>query len=71
MSPDVHKLYSCVGDFRPTGVVKGQIDKPNKRYLWASAFPGCQLWLWPDNPQAADRAFSSPGYGSYARRGNF
>ena len=59
ISPDVHKLYWCVGDFRVTAVVKGELRAPAKRYLWASVFPGCELWLWPDNPQAVDRRFKT------------
>jgi hypothetical protein len=59
MSPGVHKLYWCVGDFRVSSVVKGELLTPAKRYLWASVFPGCKLWLWPDNPQAVDRRFQT------------
>lgn len=59
MSPDVHKLYWCTGDFRLTALVKGELRTPTRKYLWASAFPGCSLWLWPDNPRAADRRFQT------------
>jgi hypothetical protein len=48
MSASVHKLYWCQGDFRLTAVVKGQAEVPRKKYLWASARPGCALW--PDDP---------------------
>jgi hypothetical protein len=59
VSPDLHKLYWCVGDFRVTDVVKGELRARTKKYLWASVFPGCKLWLWPDNPQAVDRRFQT------------
>ena len=49
MARSVHKLYWCEGDFKLTAVVKGELDPKPKRYLWASAVPGCKLW--PDNPR--------------------
>jgi len=49
MSPKVHRLYWCQGDFRVTALVKGELHAPAKKYLWASAFPGCKLW--PDDPR--------------------
>jgi hypothetical protein len=59
MSPAVHRLYWCIGDFVPSVVLKGGSTLPTKRYVWASAFPGCALWLWPDNPNADDRRFQT------------
>lgn len=47
---DVHRLYWCEGDFRVVAVVKGELRQIPKRYLWASARPGCTLA--PDNPGA-------------------
>jgi hypothetical protein len=44
MSPDVHELYWCQGDFRAIEVVKGELPAPPKKYLWASSLPGCALW---------------------------
>jgi hypothetical protein len=49
MSPTVHRLYWCEGDFRLTAVIKGELHLPPKKYLWASTFPGCRLW--PNNPR--------------------
>jgi hypothetical protein len=44
MSPDIHKLYWCQGDFKSIAVVKGTLPSTPKKYLWASAVPGCKLW---------------------------
>ena len=44
MSPDVHKLYWCEGDFLVTAVVKGELSGVGKKYLWASAQSGCKEW---------------------------
>lgn len=49
MSPDVHKLYWCQGDFRAIAVVKGALPPTSKKYLWASSLPGCKLW--DDDPR--------------------
>ena len=43
MSPDIHKLYWCQGDFRAIAVVKGALPPALKKYLWASAVPGCKV----------------------------
>jgi len=53
MSPAVHKLYWCEGDFEAVAVVKGVLQTPPRKYLWASGLPGCKLWN--DDPQAIDR----------------
>ena len=55
--PIVHTLYWCVADFDVAAVVKGELPTVAKKYMWASSFPGCSLWLWPDNPKAVDRRF--------------
>lgn len=57
MSPDVHRLYWCQGDFGVFAVVKGELHTPTKRYLWASAFPGCKLW--PDDPHLVYSRFQT------------
>jgi hypothetical protein len=44
MATGVHKLYWCEGDFRVIAIVKGDLNLSTKRYLWASALPGCKLW---------------------------
>ncbi len=44
MSPGVHKLYWCQGDFAVTAIVKGELSPGTRTYLWASANPGCKLW---------------------------
>jgi hypothetical protein len=43
MSPDVHRLFWCEGDFHVIAVVKGEIHGLKKKYLWGSAMPGCKL----------------------------
>jgi hypothetical protein len=53
MSPSVHKLYWCEGDFRPIAVVKGELHLPPKKYLWASGLAGCKLY--PDSPDRVRR----------------
>lgn len=57
MSPSVHRLYWCEGDFKLTAVIKGELHLPPKKYLWASAFPGCNLW--PDNPRLVFSRFQT------------
>jgi hypothetical protein len=57
MSPSVHRLYWCQGDFKLTAVIKGGPHLPPKKYLWASAFPGCKLW--PDNPRLVFSRFQT------------
>lgn len=59
MSPLVHRLYWCVADFEVAAVIKGERPPTAKRYLWAQVSPGCNLWLWPDNPRAIDRRFQT------------
>jgi hypothetical protein len=49
MSPEVHKLYWCVGDFQTIAIVKGNFESPARKYLWASSLPGCKLW--DDDPR--------------------
>jgi hypothetical protein len=44
MATGVHKLYWCEGDFRAIAIVKGDLNRSTKRYLWASPLPGCKLW---------------------------
>jgi hypothetical protein len=48
MSPEVHKLYWCQGDFQTTAVVKGEFHLVSRRFLWGSAMPGCRLY--PESP---------------------
>jgi hypothetical protein len=48
MSPDVHWLYWCEGDFSAVAVVKGALPDGKRKYLWASGLPGWRLW--DDNP---------------------
>jgi hypothetical protein len=57
MAPWVHKLYWCQGDFRVDAVIKGELDVPVKRYLWASGLPGCKLW--PDDPDLVFARFQT------------
>jgi len=57
MSPNVHKLYWCEGDFKAIAIVKGQLSSPTKKYLWASGFPGCKLW--DDNPHLIFNRFKT------------
>jgi hypothetical protein len=59
MSPLVHRLYWCVAEFDVAAVIKGERPSPAKRYVWAQVSPGCNLWLWPDNPRAEDRRFQT------------
>jgi hypothetical protein len=56
MSPEVHKLYWCQGDFRATAVVRGELG-PRARYLWADSRPGCKLW--DDNPSLIFHRFKT------------
>ena len=70
MSARVHRLYWCEGDFKLTAVIKGDLHLPPKKYLWASAFPGCKLW--PDNPRLMFRRFQTRAWflreeGNYLR----
>jgi hypothetical protein len=44
MSSNVHRLYWCTGQFRAVAVLKGEMPATPRRYLWASAEPGCKLW---------------------------
>jgi hypothetical protein len=44
MPPDVDTLYWCLGDFNTTTTVKGQLSTRSRKYLWASAQPGCNLF---------------------------
>src|SRR5690242_106406 len=44
MSPEVHTLYWCTGDFRLTAIVKGELHTRARKYLWASSQPGCKIW---------------------------
>jgi hypothetical protein len=44
MSPDVHTLYWCEGDFRLVAMVKGKMPPIPRKYLWATSQPGCKLW---------------------------
>jgi hypothetical protein len=55
MSPDVHKLYWCEGDFRVIATVKGELSRSAEKYLWASSLPGCKLWN--DNPRLVFNRF--------------
>jgi hypothetical protein len=41
--PDLHRLYWCQGDFESIATIKGAIDA-KKKYVWASANPGCKLF---------------------------
>lgn len=43
MSPEVHRLYWCEGNFHVIAVIKGEIRGQNRRYLWGSGMPGCKL----------------------------
>jgi hypothetical protein len=43
MSPDVHRLFWCEGDFHAVAVVKGEMQSLNEKYLWASGVRGCKL----------------------------
>jgi hypothetical protein len=43
MSPDVHRLFWCEGDFNATAVVKGEIHPLHQKYLWGSGMRGCRL----------------------------
>jgi hypothetical protein len=43
MSPSVHTLYWCVGDFDTVAVLKVPPPPPGKKYLWATRRPGCQI----------------------------
>lgn len=56
-SPDVHKLYWCVGDFHVIAVVKGELRTPSRKYLWATTFPRCELW--PTDPQLVYHRFQT------------
>jgi hypothetical protein len=49
MSPEVHRLYWCEGDFKAIAVVKGELSSVGKKYLWGSSQPGCRLW--DDDPR--------------------
>jgi hypothetical protein len=62
MSPLVHRLYWCVAEFNAAAVIKGERPSAAKRYLWAQVSPGCNLWLWPDNPRAVDRGFQTQAW---------
>jgi hypothetical protein len=53
----LRRLYWCTADLRVLATVKGDFKKTNSQYIWASLAPGCNLWLWPDNPRAVDRRF--------------
>ena len=44
MSPSVHVLYWCLGEFRPVAVVKGALALEPTKYLWASGLAGCELY---------------------------
>jgi hypothetical protein len=57
MSPEVHKLYWCEGDFKAVAIVKGELSTPPKKYLWASSLPGCKLW--DDNPRLIFQRFKT------------
>ena len=59
MSPLVHRLYWCVAELDMAAVIKGERSSPANRYVWAQVSPGCNLWLWPDNPRAVDRRFQT------------
>jgi len=43
MSPDVHRLFWCEGDFHAVAVVKGEMRLLNEKYLWGSGMRGCKL----------------------------
>lgn len=43
MSPDVHRLFWCEGDFHAVAVVKGEMHSLNEKYLWGSGMRGCKL----------------------------
>ena len=43
MDPTVRRLYWCSANFRLTATVKGELQAPTKKYLWASSQPGCQI----------------------------
>jgi hypothetical protein len=57
MSPEVHKLYWCEGEFRAIAVVKGELRPRARKYLWASSLPGCKLW--DDNPSLIFHRFKT------------
>jgi hypothetical protein len=57
MAPWVQKLYWCQGDFRVDAVIKGVLNVPVKRYLWASGLPGCKLW--PEDPDLVFARFQT------------
>ena len=59
MPSHVHTLYWCVADLHVLATVKGVYKKTASKYVWASLAPGCNVWLWPDNPQAVDRRFQT------------
>lgn len=37
------KLYWCQGDFLVQSVIKGELSRPGKKFLWATVNPGCRL----------------------------
>ncbi len=43
MSPEVHRLYWCEGDFHVIAVIKGEIHGRSGKYRWGSGMPGCKL----------------------------
>ena len=59
MPSHVHTLYWCVADLHVLATVKGVFKKTVSQYVWASLTSGCNVWLWPDNPQAVDRRFQT------------
>ncbi|HWC96286.1 MAG TPA: hypothetical protein VG456_06045 [Candidatus Sulfopaludibacter sp.] len=59
MSPLVHRLYWCAAEFDVVALIKGERPSSAKRYVWAQVSPGCNLWIWPDNPRAVDRSFQT------------
>jgi hypothetical protein len=69
MSSDVHRLYWCTGEFRVAAVLKGEIPVAPRRYLWASAQPGCKLWYGAADSSAkfATRVWFLRGEGDFLR----
>lgn len=51
-SPEVHKLYWCVADFHVVAILKGHLRDRDRKYLWATTFPTCELW--PSDPKFID-----------------
>jgi hypothetical protein len=57
MSPSVRRLYWCQGDFNVIAVVKGELNKTPRKYLWASSLAGCKLL--PEDPHLVFSRFAT------------